>query len=93
MGCELEPALARFLDAEGRLRQWPARPRPREQAIRYLAALFEPGRRYSEAEVNALLNARHTFHDAATLRRTLFERGFLDRTPDGASYWAVVPAQ
>ncbi|MES1147174.1 MAG: DUF2087 domain-containing protein, partial [bacterium] len=52
-----------------------------------LASAFEVGREYTEKEVNAILNERHTFKDPANLRRTLIERGDLQRTNDGSKYW------
>lgn len=51
-----------------------------------LARRFEPGREYSEKEVNALLQDGHTFADWALLRRVLFDWRFLDREPDGSRY-------
>jgi hypothetical protein len=43
----------------------------------HLAGLFEPGRRYTEAEVNRMLSAWHP--DYAALRRYLVDEGFLRR--------------
>jgi hypothetical protein len=43
----------------------------------HLAGLFEPGRRYTEAEVNQALGAWHP--DYAALRRYLVDEGFLRR--------------
>jgi len=45
------------------------------------------GRRFTEREINALLNQRHTFQDAALLRRFLCDLGYLERTRDGREYW------
>jgi hypothetical protein len=45
--------------------------------LNYLVQSFEPGRTYSEPEVNALLNAFHPDH--ATLRRQLVDAGLLIR--------------
>ena len=56
-------------------------------ALLYLASRFEADRSYSEAEVNELLEALHTFHDPATLRRDLYEHGFFERERDGSRYW------
>lgn len=82
--------LAPFLDSEGRLTNWPSPRRGKglqEMALEYLAQHFEYDRRYTEKEVNALLNTYHTFGDAALLRRELFERGYLNRLKDGTQYW------
>jgi hypothetical protein len=79
--------LHHHLDGEGRLVRFPSRRQPRLWALLYLASRFEAGRSYSEAEVNDLLDAAHTFHDPATLRRELYDRGFLERERDGSRYW------
>ena len=65
--------IERFLDEEGRLKQWPAKQAPREEAFAYLARKFEPGRDYTEHEVNAILSTWHTFGDLFILRRGLIE--------------------
>lgn len=53
-------------------------------ALERLASAFDPGRVYSEREVNEALRDRHTFGDWALLRRELVEGGLLRRTPNGA---------
>ena len=83
----LPEALRPFLDASGRLEAWPVKQSLQRAFIEAIAQDFEPGRRYSEREVNELLALRHTFHDSAKLRRALFDWGHVDRTPDGAAYW------
>ena len=56
-------------------------------ALWYLAGKLEPDRRYSEAELNDLLDAWSTFHDPATLRRELYNKKLVERTDNGAEYW------
>lgn len=51
-------------------------------ALWYLADKIENSRQYSEHEINELLNTWTAFKDPATLRRELYDRGLLDRTPD-----------
>ena len=80
-------ALATFIDSKGRLTAWPAKNRLQSAAIEALAGRFEPGRTYTEAEVNSLLDRFHTFRDPVLLRRMLFDLGYLDRKRDGSSYW------
>lgn len=53
--------------------------------LRYLATLFEPGRKYSETDVNQIL--RPVNEDYARLRRELVEQGFLQREGGGGLYW------
>jgi len=62
---ELRP----FVDEQGRLTQWPAKLKIKRMAIDYLVGRFEPGREYTEREVNELLLDGHTFGDWALLRR------------------------
>jgi len=79
--------IASFLDDEGRLTQYPARVKRQIFTLYYLASKFEPGKRYTEKEVNQILQEWHTFDDWATLRRDLCDRCFLDRKADGSEYW------
>jgi len=80
-------SIARFLDAEGRIRQLPAKYAVRELVLAYLAEKFEWGKDYTEQDVNAIIGAWHTFHDYFLLRRELIESKHLLRTPNGARYW------
>lgn len=84
---EAAHGLGRQLDAQGRLVRWPTRLKLRQLVASYLVAKFEQGRRYSEPEVNAILDAWHLFNDPAILRRTMYDLGYLERTPDGSAYW------
>ncbi len=80
-------AIKRFLDPDGRLRQFPARRKMKIICLFYLAQKFDFQKEYTEAEVNALLLDWHTFGDPATLRRELYDYGFLNRSADGRRYW------
>jgi hypothetical protein len=79
--------LARFLDADGKLKQWPAKHAIREEACAYIARQFQDDRDYTEQEVNAILASAHTFGDYFLIRRTMVDSGYLCRTPDGSRYW------
>jgi hypothetical protein len=81
------PELKNYLDAEGRLRQWPTKQKLQLLALPTLAAAIPSGRRLTEREVNELLNERATFGDPTLLRRMLCDLGHLDRTSDGRAYW------
>ena len=83
--------LGHFLDAQERLKQLPARRKMKLKAIAYLAGKFEAEKPYAEREVNEVLNRWHTFGDPATLRRELYQLGFLDRTADGREYRLAQP--
>jgi DNA-binding HxlR family transcriptional regulator len=53
--------------------------------LRWLAGHFEPGRKYTEREVNAIIAQYH--EDYARLRRELIDFGFLRRERGGGQYW------
>ncbi len=85
--------LGTWLDAQGRLTGWPAKCSLQVLVSYYLVAKFEGSRRYSEAEVNAILDTWSLFRDAARLRREMVELGLLGRTSDGREYWLQPGAQ
>lgn len=79
--------LARFLDEEKRVTMLPAKKEKRDCVLAYLAEKFEPGRDYTEKEVNALLSVWHTFDDFFLLRRELVDHKLLLRERNGSRYW------
>jgi hypothetical protein len=83
----LEPdarqVLARFLDADGRLRTIPSKRAKLLVVLDHLAQSFELGRTYPEVEVNEILGRSHPDH--AALRRYLVEDQFLTR--EDGHYW------
>lgn len=83
--------LRSFMDESGRLTALPAKYKKKLMAYYYLAAKLEPGRTYTESEINDALNNWTAFHDPATLRRELYNKHLLNRTDDGRSYWAEEP--
>lgn len=78
-----------YLDENGKFERLPGKKQKKklDQMLKILANEFEHGRKYSELEVNDILNSKHSFNDPATLRRMLFGTKVLDRTIDGRSYW------
>ncbi len=86
-----DPALQKYTDPLGRVKDWPMLRYPEEQMAvrRYLASKFQAGIMYTEREVNDILNRWHLFEDWALLRRELFMHGFLGRRKDGTAYWLV----
>jgi len=69
------------------LASWPRKQKEKLVLLLRISGLFEPGRRYTEREVNAVLVP--VWPDYAELRRYLIEYGFLARKPDGSEYWRV----
>jgi len=76
-----------FLDGE-RLIRIPAKRKKRDVILRWLLREFTPGVEYPESEVNRMLRRHHP--DCATLRRELFESGYLHRRGGGGAYWRSV---
>ncbi len=70
---------------DGRLVTMPAKHSRRLVVLDHIAQRFEPGERYSERQINAMLATIDT--DTAMLRRHLVDERFLDRT-DG-EYWRI----
>lgn len=91
LDAEIAARLSRFLDDDGRLKQWPAKRRIQLAALRWLATHFTPARRYTQKDVDEILQDRHSFADWVSLRRELIEARFLGRTPDGREYWKLEP--
>jgi hypothetical protein len=75
--------LENFLDAERRLVTIPAQRKKRLAILRWLVEDFQPGRQYSEAEVNRIISTRHP--DFATLRRYLVDEELMQRSRN--IYW------
>jgi hypothetical protein len=78
-----DAAVLRSFMPSGRLEQIPAARSKRLVVLDHICRVFEPGVRYPEREVNALLKAFNP--DYAALRRYLVDEGFLAR--EGGSYW------
>src|SRR3954449_9718910 len=74
--------LASFV-RDGRLVSIPAQHTKRRVVLEHLVRVFEPGVRYPEREVNALLAVWHP--DVAALRRYLVDEGLLSR--EAGVYW------
>ncbi|MEK5032507.1 DUF2087 domain-containing protein [Paenibacillus sp. FSL R7-0302] len=70
---------------DGPLSEFPKRQKRKAAILRHLLQRFETGRKYSEKEINAVLEA--AYPDYVTLRRYLIDYGLLGREEDGSSYW------
>ena len=78
-------AVLRIFAPDGRITGMPTSRDKRRLLLGHVARVLEPGVRYRESEVNALLRAWHDDH--AMLRRYLYDEGFVDRT--GEEYWRI----
>ncbi len=70
----------------GRLIRLPAKQKKMIVILRWLATLFQPGRLYSEVEVNEILKRVYA-DDFVSLRRDLVDFGYLRRERGGGKYW------
>jgi predicted nucleic acid-binding Zn ribbon protein len=73
-------------NGDGPLIEWPSKEKRRVAVVQHISAKFEPGRQYTEKEVNEILKQVYET-DYVVLRRYLIEYGFLDRTRDCRTYW------
>ena len=78
-----EDAVLTAFVRDGRLTSIPAQHSKRLVVLRHLVRVFEPGVRYPEREVNALLAVWHP--DVAALRRYLVDEALLSR--EAGVYW------
>jgi hypothetical protein len=76
-------AVLRTFIVDGRIPHLPAAWAKRRIVLEHISAVFEPGVKYPERDVNAILRAWHDDH--AALRRYLVDEGLLDR--EGGVYW------
>jgi hypothetical protein len=80
---EDEEAVLRTFFRNGRLTEVPTKASKRRIVLERIALEFEPGVRYDEREVNAIVGRFH--RDQASLRRYLVDEGFLARA--AGVYW------
>ena len=83
MSASADRVLAAFLRPDGTLHTLPTKRAKMLVVLDHLAQSFEPGRRYPESEVNAILERFHP--DYAALRRYLVDDQFLTR--EEGVYW------
>ncbi|NMC79658.1 MAG: metalloregulator ArsR/SmtB family transcription factor [Chloroflexi bacterium] len=77
--------LQSFVAEDGSIKAFPAQEKKFLALLRYVAKAFEPGKRYSEKQVNEIL-ARYN-EDTALLRRNLVDYKFMGRQGGGGEYW------
>lgn len=80
---EDEEAVLRTFFRNGRLIEIPAKESKRRIVLERIALEFEPGVRYDERTVNAIVG--RFFNDHAAIRRYLVDEGFLSRA--SGEYW------
>ena len=66
---------------------WPKKRSDKQIVIEWLSSKFQFGKKYSEKEVNNIIEAHHSFNNIALLRRELVSKRLLKRKDDGSKYW------
>lgn len=84
---DLKP-IQSLLDEAGRLTKMPSKRKKRLYALSYLADKIPEGQEFTEKEFNEFLNTLHTFGDAATIRREMYDHFLINREKDGSRYTA-----
>ena len=69
--------------------RWPKKPTDKSAIIKWLSQQFESNKKYSEKEVNKIIERHHCFDDIALLRRELISMKYLNREDDGSKYWKI----
>lgn len=82
---EADKKVLRDYTKDGGLVRLPMKEKKWLVVLRWLTTKFEPGVRYNEKEINAILTETH--QDYATLRRNLVDYGFMRRERGGNLYW------
>ena len=76
-----------YSNPDGSLKALPVQRKKLTAILNYIIEAFEKDRRYSEKEINQILERFH--EDFASLRRELVDAGMLDRNKTGAEYWVI----
>ena len=77
----------RLINEFDEIMRWPKNPTDKENVINWLSTKFILDQKYSEKEVNEILDNHHLFNDTPLLRRELISRKYLIRKDDGSIYW------
>lgn len=75
-----------YLDADGRVTQMPSKKKKKLYVLSYLAEHIPENQEFTEKEFNERLNELHTFGDAATLRREMYDFCLINRNQNGSLY-------
>ena len=79
--------MSKLINEFDEITRWPKKPSDKKIVINWLTDKFNGEIKYSEKEVNEILDRDHSFNDIALLRRELISRKFLSRKDDGSEDW------
>ena len=69
--------------------RWPKKPSDKKMIIQWLSKKFSFKIKYTEKEINNIINQHHIFGDIPLLRRELVSQKYLARENDGSKYWKI----
>ena len=69
--------------------RWPKKPFFKDLVIKHLSTKFEYDKKYTEKEVNTIIDKFHLFENIPLLRRELVSKRMLSRKDDGSEYCKV----
>ena len=69
--------------------RWPKKQSEKNIVVEWLSNKFEYKRKYSEKEINQIIEKSHNFSDIPLLRRELISKKYLARKDDGSEYWKI----
>ena len=69
--------------------RWPKKPSDKDIVIKHLSTKFKYDKKYTEKEVNIIIDKFHLFEDIPLLRRELISKKQLARKDDGSAYWKL----
>ena len=81
--------MEKLINEFGEIVRWPKKLSDKEVVVKYLSTKFDYDKKYTEKEVNKIINTFHVFGDIPLLRRELVSRKFLAREDDGSVYWKI----
>ncbi len=77
----------RIINNENIILRWPKKNKDKACVLEMIAEHFLFDTQYSEKDVNEIIKSCIAFDDYALIRRELFDRGYIHRTPDCKTYW------
>ena len=79
----------KLINDNDKIVKWPKKSDDKHLVLTWLAEKFSLEEKYTEKEVNSIINRYHCFNDIPLLRRELISRKFLDRKDNGSQYWKI----
>ena len=79
--------MKKLIDEFDKIIKWSKKPIDKESVVKFLSTKFQGNKKYSEKEINQIIDQFHLFNDIPLLRRELISRRYLSRTDNGAEYW------